>query len=120
MWSHPYPLIKSINNAKLENDCVKIKLRSDPMSEKLDPYEFKMSLFDNNDPKEFLLFLQNFQMTLESSGDISASAKIQYLHTLLRGKVLHQLDTFSVEMVSTTTTHLNYIIFGFRYVIFSY
>ena len=43
------PLIKSNNNAKLEKDCVKIKLGRDPMSEKLDLYELKMALFDNGD-----------------------------------------------------------------------
>ena len=39
-----------------------------------------------------------------------ASAKIQYLRMLLRGEALHQLDTLSVEVVSTTVAHLNHII----------
>ena len=47
-------LIKSKNDAKLENYCVKIKLCRDPTSEKLDIYEFKTDLFDNGKTEEFL------------------------------------------------------------------
>ena len=46
-------------------------------------------------------------MTLKASGILAATAKIQYIRELLRGKALHQLDTFFVELVSMTTTHLN-------------
>ena len=35
------------------------------MSEKSYLYEFKMALFDNGDPEEFLLFISNFITTLE-------------------------------------------------------
>ena len=69
-----------------------------------------MGFFENCDPKELLLFVQNFQMNLEASGMLAASAKIQYLATLLCGKFLHQLDIFSVEVVSTITTHLNRVV----------
>ena len=69
-----------------------------------------MALFENGDPEEFLLFVRNFQMTLKASGTLTASAKIQYIHTLLRGEALRQLEAFSIDMGSTTTTHLNQII----------
>ena len=39
-------LIKSRNNEKSEDDCVKNKFRRDPTSEKSYLYEFKMALFD--------------------------------------------------------------------------
>ena len=68
------------------------------MSEKLDLYEFKMALFDNGNPEEFLFFVWNFQITLEASGVLSAISKIHYFYTLLSGESLHQLDTFYVEM----------------------
>ena len=45
------PMIKSNNNEILDKDFVNIKLRMDPMSEKLDLYEFKLALFDNVDPE---------------------------------------------------------------------
>ena len=69
---------------KAERDCVKIKLRRDPTSEKSDLYEFKMALFDNGETEEFLLFLQNFKMTLEASVTLVARKTRQYLCTLLR------------------------------------
>ena len=52
-------LIESKNDAKLEKDCVKIKLRRDITSGKPDLYELKMALFENGDPEEFLFFVRN-------------------------------------------------------------
>ena len=80
------------------------------MSGKSDLYEFKMIFFENGDLEEFLLFVRNFQMTLEDSGALAASAKMQYIFTLLHGGALRQLDILSVEVGNTTTTHLNRII----------
>ena len=62
---------------------VKLKLRRDPTSSMLDLYDFKMSLFDNGEPEEFLLFVRNFNMTLAESGTLEAGAKIPYLCTLV-------------------------------------
>ena len=50
-----------------------------------DLYEFKMSLFDNDEPEEFLLFVRNFNMTLAASGTLEAGMKYKYLLTLVRG-----------------------------------
>ena len=68
-----------------------MKLCRDTTSENWINIRFKMALFDNGNPEEFLLFVWNFQMTLEESGYIAASINIRYLPTLLRGEVLHQL-----------------------------
>ena len=58
----PIPLIKIKKDDKSDKYLVNIKLRTDPMLENSDPYEFKMVLFDNWDPEEFLLFVCNFNM----------------------------------------------------------
>ena len=60
----PIPLIKSNNGDKPDKYFIKIKLCRDPTSEKSDLYEFKMALFDNFDPEEFLLFICNFNMNI--------------------------------------------------------
>ena len=59
-------LIKVKNDEKLDKYFVKIILRRYPTPEKSDLYEFKMSLFDNGKIEEFLLFIQNFNMTLKA------------------------------------------------------
>ena len=51
----------------------------------LDLYEFKMSLFENGKPEEFLLFVCNFNMTLAASGTLEAGAKYQYLRNIVCG-----------------------------------
>ena len=79
------PLINSKNDDKSYKDFVKIKLRRDPTSEKLDLYEFKMALFDKGERGGFLLFICNFNMTIEASGTLNSIANIQYLHTPLLG-----------------------------------
>ena len=101
----PIPLIESKIGEKLYKDCVEIKLHRDIMSETSDIYELNMSLFDDGKPEELLLFVRTFQMTLEAPRNLAASAKIQYLLTLVRGEVLHQLYTLSVEVGSTTSEH---------------
>ena len=65
---------------------MKIKLRSYPTPETSDLYEFRMALFDNVDPEEFLLFVCNFNITLEASGTLDTAVKVQYLRTLFCGK----------------------------------
>ena len=57
----PTPLIKSNHDDKSEKDFVKLKLRRDPTSENSDLCKFKMGLFDNGKPVQFLLFVSNFR-----------------------------------------------------------
>ena len=69
-----------------------------------------MDLFDDRDPEEFLLFVQNFQMNFETLGTLSDSGNTQFLYVLLCGKVLSQLGTLSIDVGSMTISHLNCII----------
>ena len=71
------PLIKENHNGKSEKYFVKLKLRRDPTSSTSNLYEFKMSLFDNGEPDEFLLLVCNFNTTLAESGMLEAGEKYQ-------------------------------------------
>ena len=64
----------------------------------LDHYEFKISLFENGEPEEFLFFVCNFNMTLAASGTPEAGAKYQYICTLVRVEALHRFDSFSADI----------------------
>ena len=75
----PTPLIKINHTDNLDKDFVKLNLRRDPTSDKSDLYEFKMALFDNGDPEEFLLFVCNLNMTIEATGTMEMAAKVQYI-----------------------------------------
>ena len=105
-------LIESNNNAKLYKYCIKFKLRRETLSEKSDMYGFKMALFYKGNTEESFLFIKNFKISLKASGTLAASANIQCFRALLHDKALCQLDTFSVEVVTTTIAHLNRIILG--------
>ena len=71
----PIPLIKENHDGKSDKYSVKLKLLRDPTLPTPDHYEFKMSLFENGDPEEFLLFVRKFNMTLAASGMLEAGAK---------------------------------------------
>ena len=60
------PTIRGKHDDKSGKDFIKLKLRRDLTSEKLDPYEFKITLFKNGDPEEFLSFVRNVNMTLDA------------------------------------------------------
>ena len=94
------PLIKGRYDGKWDKDFVALKLRRDPTSSTSDLYEFKMSLFDNVELEEFLLFVRNFNMTLAASGMMEAGAKVQYLCKLVFGEALHHFDLLFVDVES--------------------
>ena len=73
----PIPLIKENHDGKPDNFFVKLKLHRYPASSMSDLYEFKMSLFGNGEPEEFLLFVRNFNMTLAASEILGVGAKFQ-------------------------------------------
>ena len=56
---------------------VKLKLHRDATSPTSDLDDLKMSLFDNDEPEEFLLVVRDFNMTLGASGTLEAGAKYQ-------------------------------------------
>ena len=75
-------------------------------SQKSDLYEFKMALFDNSEPEEFLLFISNFNMNLDASGTLVDVEKLQYLSMLVHVEALHQFDTLSAKVGSNIPENL--------------
>ena len=92
------PLIKEKNNSKSDKYFVKIKLHRDPTSSTSDLYEFKIYLFENGDPEEFLLFVCNFITTLAASGTLVVDTKFQYLCTIARREDLRQFDLLYADV----------------------
>ena len=69
-----------------------------PKLDTSDLYKFKMDLFGNGEPEEFLLFVRNFNMTLAASGTLAKSAKVNYSRTLVHGEVLRQFYLLSDDV----------------------
>ena len=86
VYTPPITLIKSKNDDKLNKHFVSIKLRTDPTLEKSELYEFKMFVFDNSDTDDLLLFICNFNRTLEASGTLNFGTNIQYICMMVRVK----------------------------------
>ena len=81
----PITLIKRKHDDKWDKYFVKLKLRRYLTSEQSDLYDFKMTLFNNSDQEEFLLFVRNFNMTLVASVMLETKNKVQYICTLVHG-----------------------------------
>ena len=64
---------------------MKLKLHRYPTSSTSNLYEFRMSLFYQSDPEEFISFVRNFQTTLAATGTLETEAKVRYLRRLVRG-----------------------------------
>ena len=97
------PIIKETYHGKSDGKYVKLKLYRDPSSSTSDLYEFIMSLFDHDKPEEFLFIVRNFKMTLATTVTLETDAKVQYLHTLVRGGALRQFDLLSSDMEIRTS-----------------
>ena len=97
------PLIKGIYDGKSDKDVAKIKCCRDPTSGMSDLYEFRMSVFDNGDPEEYLLLVHKFNMNIAVLRDLDMGTNMQYLCTLVHGEALHQFDSFSSDVESMET-----------------
>ena len=81
----PTPPIKIKHGSNSDKYFINLKFHGYPTSDSSEFYEFKMALFDNGNPKEFLLFVINFNIALAASGMLATGAKSQYLHNLVNG-----------------------------------
>ena len=97
----PITLIKVKYDGKSDKDFIKLKLHRDPISSMSDLYELKMSLFDNGEPEDSLLFVHNFNMTPAASGMLEAGVKAQYFCIVVWGEALRQFDLLSADVEST-------------------
>ena len=108
----PTPFTKIKHDDKSDRDFVKLKLHRDPMSNKSELYEFKISLFDNGNTEEVLLFVCTFNMNLETTGTPETATKVQYFRTLVCGEALCQFDSLSTYMESANPLTVEAIILG--------
>ena len=72
-------------------------------------YKLKMTTFENEQPEDFLMLMNNFKTAIEGTGTISVAGRINYLHTMLRGEALKEFDKFVSQNNGTTNAHLNHI-----------
>ena len=86
---------------------VNIKLRRDPTSSTLDIYDFKISLFDHGEPKEFLLFIHNFNMNLAATGTLGMDVKVHYLSSLVHVEAYHHFYFLSADVENTKTLNVD-------------
>ena len=78
----------------------------------LDLYEFNIDLFGNGEAEEFLLFVQNFNMTLAMSGMLEMGANIPYQLSLFFRYFLHPSDSFSDNVEGVIPLTVKTIILG--------
>ena len=55
-------------------------------------YNINMATFDNDQQKEFLALLNNFNITIDVTVTTSGTGWVNYLHTMLRGEAKREFD----------------------------
>ena len=71
-----------------------------------------MALFDNINPKEFILFGWNHNMKLDASGKLIEGAKVKYTCALPRGDLLFTFEALCRQIGNTTSLYLEEILLG--------
>ena len=72
----------------------------------------KWPRLENGEPENFLLFVQNFNITINASVMLASNKKLQYLRNLIHGEELSQYYNLCAQFRSTTMAHLNPFILG--------
>ena len=59
-------------------------MRRSPASAGSETYEFKMTIFENGEPKDLLQLLMNFKNTIDRTETTKVAGIIKFICTLLR------------------------------------
>ena len=54
-------------------------------SSTLETHAIKMAMFENFQPEDLLVLLKNFNISIDGTGNITISGRINYLHMILCG-----------------------------------
>ena len=114
----PIPIINIKHDNKSDKDILKLKKFRDLTSEKLDLYEFKMTLIENGDPEGVLLFFRNFNMTLAAWEVLATDAKVNYMCDLFCGEALLRFELLYVDVEGTNPLTMKNIILGLDFYFF--
>ena len=105
----PIPLIKLEVDDYCTTHIIKVKMRRNPSSAASEKYNVNMNTFNDGQPEEFLSLLINFNTTTDGTGSTTPSCHINYLHTILRGQALRELDELQSQYGGATNKHLKLI-----------
>ena len=105
----PISLIKATSEKAEEYNMIKINMCRDPASATSKTYELKVQTFENGKPEEFLQMTKDFKNATDGTGTTSATGRIQFLRTMLRGEALREFDVISSQVGITTNGNLKLI-----------
>ena len=71
-----------------------------------------MAWYEDWNPEELLLLMQNFNMNLNVPGTLATWTRIKYLWTLVSGEALRQFDLLSDDAEGTYPINVATIILG--------
>ena len=80
-----------------------------PSSAASETYNINMNTFDYGKPEEFLAFLKSFNIASDGTGTTSPRIRIDYLHTMLRGQALRELNEVQIQYGGLTNNNIQII-----------
>ena len=80
----------------------------------METYKINISTFKDDQPEELLALLRNCKIAIDGTGTATASDRINYLRTMLRGTNLREF--YKLELSGNlTANHLKHITEGLIY-----
>ena len=67
-----------------------------------------MSTFDNGQPEKFLAQIRNFKIAIDRTGTTTSTVQINYLRTIIHGKIPRGFDELSLQG-NTTNKQIKHI-----------
>ena len=93
---------------------IKVKVWRNPSQAALETYKINISTFNDGQPEELLALLRNCNIAIDGTGTTTASGRINYLSTMLRGTNLREFDELALSG-NLTANHLKHIKEGLLY-----
>ena len=84
-------------------------MRQNPSDADSETYKLKIFTFEHGQSEEFLQLVKNFKRAIDRTWTTTAAGRINYLHTLLHGEVLQNLDELDIQNAGTKNSHLKFI-----------
>lgn len=98
------PLIK-VEPEEIRKKHYQVRILEKPLTTASETCKINKSTFDYGQPEELLVLLRNFQIEIDGTGTTTASGRINYLHTMIRGTSLRELDKLAL-VGNSITNHL--------------
>jgi hypothetical protein len=106
----PIPLERAETKELKKNECLTLKLRSDPTNVDSQTYELTIKFFSGGTPEEWLVFLRDFKRVLVGQNITNGPGKYLMICRLIFGDTLAVFDKAAQDLVNETNANFELVL----------